>query len=301
MNRTDIHRPSAIVPSDYDFVAFEYLKLDSLGACDALMRERAKIEAHMARTGGTYSSHEHGGNCMVCGNVFATYTVLFYHRPSNVYVRLGQDCAMKLEMSNDGAYNRFTAAVRDAREAQAGKRKAEATLNDAGLSSAWALYNAQWSESFRNDETIARDIVSKLVKYGSLSEKQVAFLRSLMERIERRPQIEAQRAAEAAAAPAWVAGRQVVTGEIVSAKWQENDFAYGAEASLKALIKLADGRKLWTTLPRVFYDTQSDCATWARGKQITINVTVQPKDGDHSFAFGKRPTLQSPVPPTEAK
>lgn len=300
MNRTDIHRPSAIIPSDYDFVAFEYLKLDSLGACEALARERAKIEAHMARTGGTYSSHEHGGNCMVCGNVFATYTVLFYHRPSNVYVRLGQDCAMKLQMSDDGAYNRFTAAIRDAREAQAGKRKAEVTLSDLGLTTAWTLYNDQNDRTFTGDTFIVRDMVSKLVRYGSLSEKQVSFLRVLLDRIARRPQIEAQRAAEAAAAPAWVAGRQVVTGEIVSAKWGE-PFARYSAAPLKALIKLADGRKLWTTLPTAFYDTQTDCATWARGKSITINVTVQPKDGDHSFAFGKRPVLQSPVPPTEVK
>src|SRR5215469_17049189 len=106
MTRTDIHRPSAIVPDDYEFVAFEHIKIESFGECEYVLQQRRLIQQHMERTGATYSAHEHGGNCMICGNVMATYTILFYHAKTNSYVRAGQDCAQKLEMSY-GDFNKF--------------------------------------------------------------------------------------------------------------------------------------------------------------------------------------------------
>lgn len=120
--RTDTHRPSAIDPTEYQFVAFEYVKLDDIGACYFLQTERARISAHMERTGGTYSGHEHGGNCMVCGNVLATYTVLFYHEKTNSYVRMGDICAQKCDMAySDGEFDAFKRHIDNVRANKAGE------------------------------------------------------------------------------------------------------------------------------------------------------------------------------------
>src|ERR1700678_2644037 len=124
--RTDIHRPSVIDPSDYAFVAFECIKIEAgdIGACFYQQAQREIIRNHMAHTGGTYSSHSHGGNCRVCGNANAIYTVLFYHEKTNTYVRMGDTCAQKTDMAFSNAeFNRFRTAINDAREAQAGKKK----------------------------------------------------------------------------------------------------------------------------------------------------------------------------------
>jgi hypothetical protein len=69
MPRTDIHRPSAILPSQYDYVGFAYAPRESdtfASRADGSVSYRA-IEAHMANTGGHYSTHDHGGTCYVCG------------------------------------------------------------------------------------------------------------------------------------------------------------------------------------------------------------------------------------------
>ena len=90
MNRTDTHRPSAIIPDDYEFVACECTKIEGLGDCLFIQQQREMIKAHMTRTGGTYSRHEHGGNCHICGSVNLIYSILYFHAPSNSYIRLGK-------------------------------------------------------------------------------------------------------------------------------------------------------------------------------------------------------------------
>lgn len=239
----------------------------------------------MERTGGTYSRHAHGGNCMICGNVFATYTVLFYHKLTNTYVRAGQDCAQKLEMSDDGAFNYFTAGVRDARMAQAGKRKAQATLEDLGLSAAWAL--ASYVGEHRDEQTV-RDIVGKLVQYGSLSEKQVAFLRVLLDRIARRPEIEAERAARDAARADCPTGRLLIEGVILSTKTQDSDFSrFGV---LKMLVEHATGFKVWGTVPQSLFTRPDGSAYELKGSRVAFTATVKPSDKDPKFGFFSRPT-----------
>ena len=205
--RTDSHRPSAIVPDNYEFVACEHIKTEGdPGLCEYQNEQRETIRAHMANTGGTYSRHEHGGNCHVCGSVNLIYSILFYHEPSNSYIRVGEDCAQKLEMGGTREMSAFRAAMRNALEAQAGKRKAQAILADKGLSALWAIYTAPAERAASRDEegivpgqkqlpyeeaTIC-DIVGKLVRYGSVSDKALAFAESLLGKIAKRAEIAAR-------------------------------------------------------------------------------------------------------------
>lgn len=280
--RTDIHRPSAIVPTDYDFVGFECIKIEGIGDCEVILREREHIRAHMERTGGTYSRHEHGGNCMICGNVFAHYTVLFYHRPSNVYVRAGQDCAQKLEMSDDTAFNYFTAGVRDARAAVAGKRKAQALLTDRGLIAAWEHRDYVGGE--REEQTL-RDMVRNLIRYGSWSEKQFAYAAKLLDRIATRAERLAQQAAEAEAAAPCPTGRVSIRGTVLTTRVQESH--YSRFGVLKMLVKDDSGFKVWGTVP-----TAAGSEDIQRGARIAFKATVKPSPTDPKFGFFKRPVME---------
>ena len=197
MTRTDIHRPNAIVPADYMFVGFKYIG-PYAGFINA--NQMALIEAHRAKTGGRYSAHDHGGTCGICG-ASAMYLAVFHHPISNTYINVGETCADKMDFSDEG-FNLFRKTVKGEKGRIAAKVKAQATLADMGLTAMWDLYlaypNLNEAEMPR-EESIICEMVQKLVKYGSISEKQISFAQSLLERISGRAALSAKRAAENAA------------------------------------------------------------------------------------------------------
>lgn len=275
--RTDIHRPSAIIAADYEYVAQECFKVDGNDFA-FIQYNRALIAAHFAKTGGTYSQHEHGGNCMVCGSVNAIYTTLFYHAKSNSYVRLGADCTEKLYGHDFGAA-KFRAQVKDAREHQAGKAKAQLILADNGLSAAWDI-NA--GDGTRYEESTIKSIVGKLIQYGSISPKQVAFVASLLKKIDNRATIDAQRQEEKDAAAPCPTGRTTVSGLVLSTKTQESQFGL----TFKMLVKADSGYKVWSTVPAGLAEAQ-------KGDRVAFVVTLAPSQDDTKFGFGSRPKAVS--------
>lgn len=285
LTRTDVHAPSRIKPEEYEFVAMEFVKIETLGDAEFLRLERERLRAHMARTGGTYSTHEHGGNCMVCGSVNAVYTVLFFHAPTNSYVRMGTDCAEKCEIGDPERFRRFRTAVEALRLARAGKLKAKGILAEAGLEAAWTLYEAPTAAG--REEATVRDIVGKLVRYGSVSDKALGYVGALLGRIERRPAIEAARAAEREAAAPCPTGRVTVTGTVISTKWVSNGFRrsrWDPAETLKMLVKSDTGFKVFGTAPSALLGAE------LKGARVTFSAMVEPSKDDPKFGFFKRPT-----------
>lgn len=306
--RTDPHRPSAIKPEDYEFVALENIKIEAFGDCFFAIEERKRIREHMARTGGRYSSHEHGGTCGVCGAA-AVWTVLFHHAPTNTYIRTGQDCAEKMGLDYD--HDGMTAFKRSAATAEknrAGKAKANLMLANHGLQQAFAIYveteaaiqaRIEFARDCRFDDddtpwwkhpacppepsgdraTLAA-MVRKMVAWGDdWSEKQVAFARVLVDRIAREAAIAAERAAErAAAAPVPVTDKRIrIEGTVLSTKVIETQFGYVT----KALIRSIDGWKAWGKAP---------LPGLKHGDRIAFMARIEPSKDDEKYGFYSRPT-----------
>ena len=294
MKRTDIHCPSKIDPQDYQFVAFEFIPTGSdIGACIFLQQQREIIRAHMARTGGKYSGHEHGGNCMVCGNVLAIYTVLFYHEKTNTYVRMGDICAQKVEMAYDNsAFNRFKDTVNGWRKAKAGKNKAMNTLMDQGMGDAWDLYEAyheKFEQEQENDmyarrrfyqyeENTICDIVGKLVRYGSVSEKQMSFVGRLLEQIKTRDaRLAAMRAKEEAAAPVPETEERIQINGTVVSTWYDEELMYPGP---RMKVETTDGWTVTGTRPTGI----------ERGMKINFMARVVVSKNSKKKGYFKRPT-----------
>jgi len=174
--RTDAHRPSAIRPEDYEFVAIFQHDLDAVEAGWLQAQAQADFNSHMScHPGAQFSQHSHGGVCMVCGNANALTTAVFYHADTNSYVRMGQDCAAKVEMGVDSLFRRARTEAEALRLARAGKLKAQSILREAGLEQAWNIAqetDEQVRHGYKYEEATICDIVSKLVRYGSISEAQ---------------------------------------------------------------------------------------------------------------------------------
>jgi hypothetical protein len=243
-----------------------------------MQHERERIKAHMAQTGGTYSKHAHGGNCMVCGNANAIYTVLFHHAKSNTYVRMGQDCAHKCDCAyDDNAFRRFCDAAVAAEHAKAGKAKAQGILTNEGLGNAWTVYNSDNPDNHYEENTIS-DMVGKLVKYGSLSDKQYSFMRSLLDKIANRAQIAAARAAERDAALPVPEGRMTIIGKVLSIKVKETRYGYVS----KMLVQSRDGWKVYGSQPKHLNNVE-------RGDIVEFTATIEKSKDDPKFGFFSRP------------
>ena len=125
------------------------------------------------------------------------------------------------------------------------------------------------------DELVVLDMVSRLIKYGDISDKAMSYLKVLLGRIENAPAIAAARAAEAAAAkpvPAF-SGRAVIEGEVLSVKKVEGPFGYAE----KALIKHSDGWKLYGNLPGALHGSVE------RGDKLRFVASVKVSDNDPSL------------------
>ncbi len=218
MTRTDIHRPSQIKTEDYLLIGFRYIGPHAMNFGD----DRVTIEAHRQNTGGFYSSHEHAGTCHICGAHAHTLGV-FWHEKTNRYIMAGEDCAAKMDLGGDIAFRSFKKRVAAGLETSRGKLRAQKFLEDNGLLAAWDI--AQGTADKWEENTI-RDIVGKLIQYGSISEKQIAFLGNLIAKIPAREAQKAARISENAASQhiGTVGKREVFSLTIQWVKYFDSDF-----------------------------------------------------------------------------
>jgi len=303
MKRTDIHAPSNINPNDYIFVAALVQDFDSLGSVEVLIQERKILNDHMQKTGGKWSTHEHGGNCHICG-AYMIHEAIFYHEKTNVYIRTGFDCAEKMDMGDSAAFKKVKDARKASKTAKAGVLKAQGMLEEIGL---WKFTSLLFADGLNspmcrldNDidpelhkkYNIYADIVSKLVRYGNLSEKQWNFLHSLKNQIENfdnikkeREEIKKEREKAKALIPDAPTGRVWVSGTIISIK----EKVYYEMTVWKWTVETEEGYKVWSTIPSALLNNVS------KGDKVRFKATLKPSDTDSKFAFGSRPASASVV------
>jgi hypothetical protein len=318
--RTDLHKPSAIVPSHYTFVAFDYYgtseRLD-----DYMQDERAAFEAHQKDTGGTvYKSDTQRGTCDCCG-ASAQYVAKFYYAPANEYVTLGHICAAKMGIGDDTAFKSFHKNIRAQLEFATGKKKAHKTLIDAGMTDVIDLYDAtratlvgwdsekqgDWWNHLTWEQQVTDEMMGKLVKYGRLSEKQMALLAKLptqhAEKAAKKAAWAAERAAKLAKAQPLpsVATRVTLQGKVLTVKGQDGPYGF----VWKMLVEHADGWKVWGTVPgNIMEDVLRNSSAYGDalakevreklvGKFVEFDAKIEASEDDSKFGFFSRPTKAS--------
>lgn len=251
MARTDVHRPGAIVPADYelddyfghwrvpgdydcqDNPLYEYYGEEAIQFYEADVTMQAPTPwAGDAR------------KCDVCGARYV-HGALFTHMPTGHLVTMGQDCAEKY-----GVAARLTdrqrgmRAGRTARRLIAKRGMRELLRRHPGLNAA-----------LKADHHISTDLRSQAIRRGKLSDAQVALAFKLKAQADKRAEREA-----AEAELNWIPvpetdKRFKVTATVLGFKTVEG---YFGEASTKMIIRCEhEGGffKLYGTAPNAMFDT----------------------------------------------
>lgn len=276
--RTDVHRPGAIIPADYqlfDFFAYGTSYEPSFNT--EILSSPIVRENGFVKTGYIDPTLDHSG-CQVCGRGYR-FGALLRHTPTGKFITMGHECARKYEILADfAAFDaKFAAHLRaNARIIQAAKNKAEIEK--------FLEKNEGLREALACGHRITNDLAEKLQQYRSLSPAQMnlAFKLHSETYCPARP--------TEANVPAPV-GRVDIRGTIVSVKEHASDFG----TSWKMTVKVATDAGVWlcwSTVPAMLLDQNRAAGRDAyglKGREVTFTATLQPGREKH-FAFAKRPT-----------
>lgn len=270
--RTDCHRPGAIVPADYEYLT-SYALPDNEGF-GAYNLERARaLGAAAPRMFG------HTGKCGVCGASYR-YGDVWRHVPTGEAVHLGHDCADKYDLL--AARPEFNAALEAIKRARAARIAAEA--NRLARESFFARHPGL-AEALATDHPICRDMLRKLGRYHSLSDKQVALAFKLQADASRPPRPPERNV------PAPVSDkRQTIRGRVVSLKSHEGSFRTSIKMTVK--VETPDGSWLaWGTRPSSLSALGDDMAEV--GDIVQFDALLEAGESEDSkphFGFFKRAT-----------
>lgn len=301
--RTDEHRPSTIVPANY-----EYVTSYSVGVPDiyhAINVERVLAAQAIARDAG-FAKFGSMGKCGVCGASYQ-YGDLWRHMTGEL-LHVGHECASKYDMLADRtewelAHMREQKLATVRRATVRGAKRRQLLLDQhPGLEQALAY-----------DHHITRDIAARLQSKGKISDAQIALLFKLVNQgQQKQARLEKQFTERHVDAPI---GRVTFRGRIVSVK-ERDGFRGGVE--YKATIKITDETGAtwlaWSTVPSDIMRTHGQHHGFDRerasraalvGRFVDVTATCTRSDRDAHFAFAKRPTwtlidTTIPVPANKA-
>jgi len=307
-NTRDRHSPANIRPEDYSYVGTFYqgpyskflLDLSGLASWDAFANTALMKQVH--DEGGYAGNWVNRASCDCCGANFL-YGQVWMHKDSNELVAVGTTCGestfgedarASLELKN------MKSRIAAGKEAKARREAVEKFLSEnEGLEAILDLGDLNSNEY--EPRTIA-DMKKKLNRYGSLSEKQIAFAKKLAEAIEtgetkakkdeereaRYAESIAERAKRLESATPWEAGRTEIEGKIVSVREADPYAQYGSD---KMLLELDDGRRCWGSIPSfVLQSADYEKLEDLKGLRVAFRARITLAAEDQYFAFYRRPT-----------
>lgn len=303
MTRTDIHSPKNFDPAAYAYVG----SFDNFPAPQTFLSNQhddydtqfGRVESALNFAHAEYSAarrlmSEHGAKihfnsdegysqCDHCG-ARIRYVSIFKHTTGEL-IAVGDTCAAE----RFGCNSRREYDIKRLREAAAGECESVKTFGKASeFLNATAPELVEWmlTPKAENVGGIFLDISRKLIRFGSISEKQVAFCGKLLQdhfqrqrnggKTDRELQFEKERLA----AEDCPNGRVTITGIVLKESYQESDFG----ETLKLTIKDNRGFMVYVTCPSNIANNVG------KGSSVTMVVTLQKSDRDAKFGFGKRPS-----------
>lgn len=227
------------------------------------------------------------GKCCVCGTQFR-YGEAWEHEPTGLRITIGHVCAEKYGlMADDHKYQGLRdMAIRAAQR----KQERNARLQEMIM---FLLMFPEVRVYLSLDHPIVKDMKAKLERWGSLTTKQVAFLKRLYDEAQVRVEFPPM------PIPASVLkGRCRIEGTVVGIKWVEG--YYGADVC-KMIVRVEVGGgayKVYGTMPEGLSSAISELYNYEGLRQIIrrtqprveFTAKFEASRDDAAFGFFKRPT-----------
>lgn len=276
--RTDIHRKGAIIPADYQYVMSYSLPTTQEGWPVPSYNVNCIIDTNHAVTSHTgnccvVGMHEDAtkkfakygctGKCTICGASYI-YGDIWQHMPTGEYIHVGHMCVDKMASQDRRAFEHGRVKFIN-RQIELVRLKEFCDANE-GMKQVF---------EFADQNSVIQDMKTKVLLWGNLSEKQIAYAKSLAEKI-----LNPVPKPDAPEPLVLNDGRGTYTGSFVSIKTDEGPFGYVTKG-LFIVVKDGKQAKIWMTVP-------SDVE---KNVEATIAVTLK-KGNEIGFYFGSRPTLK---------
>jgi len=288
--RDDVHSPKNLIPENYEFVGIQLFN-------DEVPDDRNIIIEHINHTGGKFSTHDHGGFCDVCGNPNVLNYAVFYHKPTNTYIKTGLECADTISTFASAALKDAIQEVNRKKYLETRQKKAEARkkyIKDVFLTSLKgtvlelyaSLLDTPPSTNESYEQATLRNILSHGAQYGSLTNRQWAYAEKLAKAIENPLAPPAPSAPETKVPVS--EGKYEITGKILSIKYKNiEETPY---PGYRMLVEDAEGRKYYGSAPAALLESVGDVESLI-GREIIFSATVNRSSNDPYFGFFKRPKL----------
>ena len=283
MNRTDVHSPTNLVTEDYEY-AYCYDAHPEDGD-----RGAAQFFLNRLLDEGFRFGQVHGGDtCDHCG-ARLRYVAVLKHLPTTTLIKVGETCLDNRFSMASAAFHKLrkNAALNRDRMKLADKCQKWLDADPDNAAAHAFLVDAVEVQGNYGFNGFYFDLLHKLNRYGDLSERQVAAVLRAKARDEERA---AKRAEEALTASPVVEGKILVTGEILTVKWQESHYG----GALKMLVRDDRGFKVWGTCPtsldNVHTDEDGRTSGVVKGDRVAFTATVEASNDDPTFGFFKRPS-----------
>lgn len=272
MARTDVHSPTNLITEDYEY-AYSY---DSHPEEGDQRYTWPILQALIAE--GWHFGQVHGGEtCDHCGHRLR-YVAVLKHMPTHTLIKVGEQCLdNRFDLATEDFHRlRKEAKLNRERRALKDKRAEWFAINpDREIAFTWA--SEQVSEGHFGYEGMRHKFVHSINRWGDTSDK---FVRAIMRDMARTELREWKRERERAELKPVIEGKGIVIeGEVLSVKWQENDFG----GRFVTTVKDDRGFIVWGSRPSKIH--------WEKGDRVRFKAgTVTKSDRDETFGFFKRPT-----------
>ena len=220
-----------------------------------------------------------GEKCDCCGHKIK-YAVIAKHIPTNTIASLGRKCASNIE-----ALKKCGSIIDGASIALSQRILCENREQEFRKAHPEACESLDWAKSGMN--RVASDLLEKLRRFGSLSEKQISFLIGIHQRDI------SNRASATATAPT---GKASVEGTILSVKTSQPQGKY-SKFKFVVLVDIGGGVKVWGKAKGEWSHHAilgatpiGDAPFQKKGDRVKFTAIFEPSKKDPLFGFFKRPS-----------